>query len=84
MTHALKINPTDFAAVVAGIMNYQLRKDDRPFNNGDTVIFQEYDNDKYTGKEHVATISYVKRDAKQFGLRDGFAAFGIKEKDSIN
>lgn len=83
MTHALKTWPNFFSALNNGEKLFELRKDDRPFEIGDTLILQEY-NDKekhYTGKELNFTISYILRDGMVAGLKSGYCILGIKEKE---
>lgn len=82
MKHALKTHPQYYKEVRDGNKTFELRKDDRPFSNGDTVILQEYDpiTKKYTGEEQEFEIGYILRDATKFGLKPGYCIFGLKEK----
>lgn len=82
MTHALKTWPVHFEAIESGIKNYEIRKDDRPFKVGETLLLQEWNNEKkeYTGKEIKKVISHILRDAPEFGLKNGFAILGLKEE----
>jgi len=82
MTHALKTWPEFFEQVAKGNKPFELRKDDRPFKEGDTVILQEYDpkEEKYTGKELEFQIDYILRDQPKMGLKLGYCIFGLKEK----
>lgn len=61
MTHALKTWPENFAALLKGDRTFDVRKADRPFAVGDTVIFQEYDPTakQYTGQEIKRRISHL-------------------------
>jgi hypothetical protein len=71
MHHELKIEPPYFQAVVEGKKTFEIRKNDRGYNAGDTVFFWEYyddtdtksyslsPNQRYTGRTHFATIGYV-------------------------
>jgi len=82
MTHALKTWTEYYKEIENGDKTFELRKDDRPFAPLDTVIAQEYDYEKqkYTGKETAFTITYILRNAKQFGLKDGFCILGLQPK----
>jgi hypothetical protein len=82
MTHALKCWPEYFAAIAIGRKQFELRKDDRPFELGDTVLLQEYlpESEKYTGKELKFEISYVLRNAPKMGLKPGYCILGIISK----
>lgn len=83
MTHALKCYPQYFADLHSGNKTFELRKEDRPFEVGDTLIIQEYDPESttgmcYSGRELTYIISYILRDAPKFGLKPGFAILGLK------
>lgn len=86
MTHALKTLPDYFKALETGEKTFELRKNDRPFSHGDTLLAQEYDaeSEKYTGCEIPFKITYILKDAKQFGLRDGYVVLGLQRKLEIS
>jgi len=48
MIHELKINPEFFDAVASGIKTFEVRKNDRPFRIGDTLVLLEFDDSKQT------------------------------------
>lgn len=79
MTHELKIWPEYFAAVASGRKSFELRRDDRMFDEGDLLILREYlpREARYTGATIECSIAYVLRDAPQFGLKHGFAILGL-------
>ncbi len=84
MTHALKTWIEFYKAVEDGSKTFELRKDDRPFNVGDTLLLQEYNSQHglYTGKESAFVITYILKGASFFGLKEGFCILGMKEKES--
>jgi ASC-1-like (ASCH) protein len=59
--HTLKIVPEYFAAVRDGRKTFEVRRDDRGYAPGDTLILREYEpeSDEYSGRELTARISYV-------------------------
>lgn len=64
MLHILKIWPQYYTRVISGEKTFEVRKNDRGFQAGDTVLLQEYDPEKadafhYTGNEQEFTIGYV-------------------------
>lgn len=92
--HALKIDEQWFDAVAAGTKNFEVRKNDRDFKVGDTLLIEEWDSkvvDKgegyesqfgprgYTGRKAVATITFILR-AEEFpiAIKEGYAVLGIK------
>ncbi len=77
MHHELKVLPPYFDAVIDGRKTFEIRKDDRGFQAGDTVTLREYDpeykgfyqpeKDMYTGRTYNAKIGYVTAYAQQHG-----------------
>lgn len=69
MHHELKILPPYFEAVIDGRKTFEIRRDDRGFQAGDTVLLREYalpppgvfrtEPQRYTGRCHLARIGYV-------------------------
>lgn len=80
MTHALKTLPEYYRAVESGEKPFEVRKNDRPFNVGDTVLLQEYDADKtlYTGREMTRKISYILKGEPKFGLLESYCVIGLQ------
>lgn len=81
MTHELKTWPVFFDETYKGRKNFELRKNDRNFNKGDTLILHEYDNIKkeYTGKKLIRTVDYILHGGN-FGLEIGFVIMSISPK----
>ena len=61
MIHELKILPEYFNDVLSGIKTFEIRKNDRPFCNGDLLALNEYDpNEKaYTGASCLVYVDYI-------------------------
>ena len=76
MTHELKIMPEYFEAVALGNKTFEVRKDDRKYNVGDTLVLQEYSGHSLTGREITAMVTYILRDRNY--CKDGFCILGIK------
>lgn len=77
--HEIKILPKYFRLVATphgGVKRFELRKDDRNYQAGDTVTLREWDGQEYTGKEITVGIKYVLRDCPEYGLMDGHCIFG--------
>jgi hypothetical protein len=60
-THHVKSWSHFFDAIKAGHKKHDLRRDDRNYQAGDTVVLERYDNIKgiYTGEQCTAEISYI-------------------------
>lgn len=90
MHHDLKILPPYFQAVLDGRKTFEIRKDDRGYQAGDTVMLHEYDPEfrgsykteeqKYTGRHYSATIGYV----TAYEQQPGYVVFSLlaKKKES--
>lgn len=78
MTHELKTLTSYFKEVTSRTKNFEIRKDDRNFEIGDSILLLEIDSSGYTGKSCRRNIKYILRDAVSFGLRKGFVVLGIE------
>ena len=68
-THELKIYPKYFEAILDGKKTFEIRKNNRNFHVGDSIVLREFDNIKYSGREIHATIKYMLDDTF-IGLED--------------
>lgn len=77
-THELKTWPSYFHAVICGTKTFEVRKADRPFKVGDTLLLREWnpDKDEYTGACVTKQISYILTGG-QFGVEKGFVVIGL-------
>jgi hypothetical protein len=66
--HSLKTWPKWFAASAAGKKPFEIRKNDRDFRVGDTLVLQEWDpiTQKYSGKSLTRKITYIQRVSKSY------------------
>lgn len=70
-----KILPTFFTAVITGKKKFEIRKDEDQLAVGDQVRLREWDGSQYTGKSCVVTVTYLLRDAPEYGLKVGYCIF---------
>lgn len=77
--HQLKILPWYFEAVLSEHKNFELRKDDRDFMTGDTLLLQEWDGKAYTGRWCQRKVTYVYRGTGEYGLAKGYCILGLSE-----
>jgi len=76
--HPLKTLPQYFWAVVRGDKTYELRRDDRDFRVGDLIELHEWTPlGGYTGRTQAVEITHILRDAKEYGLMDGYCILSI-------
>lgn len=79
MEHKLKILSRYYEAILQGKKTFEVRKDDRPFQEGDTLLLEECvtpDGCGYTGREMKVDVTYILRDSKY--VKDGYCIMGIK------
>lgn len=78
MTHELKCWPEYFMALWERRKTFEIRKNDRAFQVGDTLHIQEWEpaTQVYTGAWCDRTVLYVT--AFPDGLRDGYVCIGLK------
>jgi len=78
-THELKTWPSYFNAVRNGTKTFEVRKADRPFKIGDTLLLKEYEpkSERYTGACVTKKISYI-LNGGQFGIESGFVILGLQ------
>lgn len=78
MVHELKILPVFFDAVRTGKKRFELREDDRDFGTGDALILREWKpSEGYTGREIRTEITYILRDAPEYGLLEGYCILSL-------
>ncbi len=73
--HYLKTLPEYFNAVENGTKPFEVRKNDRNYQVGDTLRLQEYSNGTYTGRKISKKISYILDDPAF--CKDGFVVLGL-------
>jgi len=62
MRHELKIYPQFFKALKDKSKTFEIRVDDRPYEVGDTIHFNEWTGTEYTGDDAEVKINYLLRD----------------------
>lgn len=77
--HTLKTWPGVFDSLLTRAKSFEVRKDDRDFGVGDTLILREWDPDEgdYTGRKMRALITYL-LPGGQFGIESGHVCMSIK------
>lgn len=77
MEHELKTLPEYFNEVYNENKAFEIRKADRPFSVGDRLRLREFYNGQYTGRECNRRITYILKDAPEFGLKSGFVILSL-------
>lgn len=73
--HELKIWPEFFDPIMLGKKNFEVRKNDRGFKEGDHLILKEWlpSEQKYTGRELTTVVTYM----TDWEQKPGFVVMGI-------
>ena len=72
--HNLKIMPEYFRAVTSKAKRFEIRKNDRDYKIGDSLLLQEYVDDQFTGNEINATVTYM----TDYAQKKGYVVMGIE------
>jgi ASC-1-like (ASCH) protein len=75
MKHKLKIQNEYFEAVCSGEKSFEIRKNDRDFKVGDTLILQEFlpISKQYTGRVIEKEITYI----TDYGQQENYVVMAI-------
>lgn len=81
MKHELKTWPEYFEKIWSGHKTFEVRKNDRHFQEGEYVLLREWSvTEGYSGREVLTTITYVFRGGGSLnGLLPGFVVFSFEE-----
>lgn len=75
--HDVKLGATFFDDVKTGRKTFELRKNDRGYKEGDTIVMHEYKDGTTTGRTIEKKIVYMLEDFT--GLEDGYCILGLGE-----
>lgn len=80
MKHELKVWPQYFKAIWCGDKTFEIRKNDRNFEERDEVVLKEFGpgewgGDDYTGREVEGFITYI----TDFEQKSGYVVFSFRE-----
>ena len=87
MVHELKTLPVYFNAVLEGRKNFEIRKNDRFFQQGDELLLKEWypddwyevgEKECYTGRFLHRKITYILKGG-QYGIENGYVILGLEK-----
>ena len=84
--HILKIRSCYFSLVDNEIKKFEIRKDDRDYEEGDLIHFINISGEEDTyAYDNLFRITYILRDAEEFGLNKDYCILSIEKLgDNIN
>lgn len=82
-THELKIRGIYLFDIICNGKRFELRKDDRGFEVGDTLWLREVMDGGYTNRGITAEITYILRDCPEYGLQKGYCILGFDRYDIL-
>lgn len=85
--HKLKTWPAYFDAVKSGAKTFEVRRDDRGFQRGDTVVLQRFDPSgdiwhQYSFPDQLETLTFRIGwilTGGQFGIEGGYIVFSLED-----
>ena len=93
VVHQIKCWPAYFNKIVNGTKRFEIRKNDRNYKAGDTLVICEWDpeDQSFTGfkvRMHVDSVLQVRDDAglyvtDNWGLMPGFVAMSLSQSDPV-
>ena len=76
MNHTLKCKSEYFQATKSGLKMFEVRRNDRNFEGGDTILLLEIDGDLETGERLHLKIIYFLRGGI-YGISDDYCVLGL-------
>jgi len=78
-THKLKTHSEYWHEVARGNKSFEIRKDDRGFEVGDTLKLYEVNSEtlNHVGGIITTKVIYILRNESQFGLQPGYCILGL-------
>lgn len=78
MIHQLKIESRFYNDIELAGKRFEVRRDDRKYEEGDVLVLRECKDDKLTGRVLYALVTYIHRnDSENAFLVEGYAILGI-------
>lgn len=75
-----KILPEYFNAIKKWDKSFEIRKDEDDIEVGDILVLEEWSGE-YSGFAEKRKVSYILRNAPQFGLMEGYCIIGFERHD---
>jgi hypothetical protein len=82
MVHRLKTSAESMIDIATGKKSFEVRLDDRGFDEGHVLLLEGWDNNekKYTERTIEAEVTYIIYGG-HFGIEEGYVVMGIKVRN---
>lgn len=77
--HDLKILPEFYQPVQDNKKTFEIRLNDRDYNEGDYLLLREWQGSYYVGRQCVRRVSYVHKESAL--VKKGYVVLGMHEPD---
>lgn len=80
MVHELKTWTQYFDDIIYRGKSFEVRKNDRDYQVGDTLLLKDWDNEtqSYSGRSCERRVQYILHGGN-FGIEEGYCVMGIKK-----
>ncbi len=78
--HELKIRKEYYEAILSGKKTFEIRRDDRPYQERDFLKLKVYENGAFTGEETICKVTYIYRGEL---YKDGYCVMAIELVENI-
>ena len=73
-----KILPEYYKEIRTHRKMFEILKDEDDIQIGDILVLREWDGEKYTGGRTGREVTYILRNAPQYGLMDGYCILSLQ------
>lgn len=76
--HELKCWPEYYVPLKNGFKSFEVRKNDRKFKVGDSLVLREWDPEisQYTGRQVFKSVTYI-LEGGQLGIEEGYCVMSL-------
>lgn len=73
-----KVLPEYYKEIRGHRKMFEIRKDEDNIQVGDVLVLREWDGEKYTGSKTRREVTYILRDAEEYGLMQGYCILSLQ------
>lgn len=73
-----KVLPEFYREIRSHRKMFEIRKDEDNIQCGDILVLREWDGEKYTGSRTSREVTYILRNAPEYGLMEGYCILSLQ------